>query len=241
MTTEPYFNHLGYLRMNMRRLEHLATLNLPLHDKTVLEIGAGIGDLTSYFLDRGCSVTSIEGRVDNVSTFESRYSNNGFWPQERLKIVCWDVAQLDSNHELTPHQIVFCYGLLYHLCDPASVIRQAAALCSEIMLVETAVAYRFHSDDIVNFAEDEKNPTNSITGDGSYPSRKWVFNRLLEHFPYVYSTVTQPCHEQFRTEWSTAEQLQGRSRAIFVASRKALDCALLLDYLPDRQFYRIES
>jgi 16S rRNA A1518/A1519 N6-dimethyltransferase RsmA/KsgA/DIM1 with predicted DNA glycosylase/AP lyase activity len=43
-------NH--YLRMNQRRLEHLASLGLPLSGRTVLELGAGIGDLSTFFLDR---------------------------------------------------------------------------------------------------------------------------------------------------------------------------------------------
>ena len=41
-----------YLRHNQRLLEHLATLGLPIAGRTVLEVGAGIGDLTSFFLDR---------------------------------------------------------------------------------------------------------------------------------------------------------------------------------------------
>ena len=36
----------NYLRINGRRLEHLASLGLPLDGRTVLEVGAGLGDLT---------------------------------------------------------------------------------------------------------------------------------------------------------------------------------------------------
>ncbi len=38
-----------YQRHNEKRLEHLASLNLPIADSTVLEVGAGIGDHTGFF------------------------------------------------------------------------------------------------------------------------------------------------------------------------------------------------
>ncbi len=38
-----------YRRHNSRRLEHLATLGLDLAGRKVLEVGAGIGDHTSFF------------------------------------------------------------------------------------------------------------------------------------------------------------------------------------------------
>ncbi len=49
-----------YQRHNQRRLEHLATLGLSIAGSTVLEVGAGIGDHTSFFLDRGCHVVCTE-------------------------------------------------------------------------------------------------------------------------------------------------------------------------------------
>ena len=40
-----------YLKHNQRRQEHLATLGLPLAGRSVIEMGAGIGDHTEFFLD----------------------------------------------------------------------------------------------------------------------------------------------------------------------------------------------
>jgi hypothetical protein len=45
------FHSPDYIRHNARRLEHLASLRLPIHDATVLEIGAGIGDHTTFYLE----------------------------------------------------------------------------------------------------------------------------------------------------------------------------------------------
>src|ERR1700682_5619401 len=55
-TAEQHFHSSSYLRHNASRQEHLATLGLDLNNKSVLEVGAGIGDHTTFFLDRGCEV-----------------------------------------------------------------------------------------------------------------------------------------------------------------------------------------
>src|SRR5690348_6158763 len=62
-----------YLRHNARRLEHLATLNLQLSGRSVLELGAGIGDHTSFFLDRGCTMCATDSRSENLNLLKARY------------------------------------------------------------------------------------------------------------------------------------------------------------------------
>ena len=46
------FHSHHYMRHNARRLEHLASLQIPVDGRTVLEVGAGIGDLSHFYLDR---------------------------------------------------------------------------------------------------------------------------------------------------------------------------------------------
>ena len=60
------FHSNNYLRINQRRLEHLVSLGLPLSGRTVLELGAGIGDLSTFFRDRDNEVTSVEARPENI-------------------------------------------------------------------------------------------------------------------------------------------------------------------------------
>ena len=62
-----------YQRHNRRRQEHLATLGLDLSGRRVLEIGAGIGDHTGFFVDRGCNITSTDGRPDCVTALGNRF------------------------------------------------------------------------------------------------------------------------------------------------------------------------
>ena len=67
------FHSDDYLRHNARRLEHLASLRLPVSGRSVLEVGAGIGDHTHYYTDRGCRVTITEARAQNLTYLTQRY------------------------------------------------------------------------------------------------------------------------------------------------------------------------
>jgi hypothetical protein len=219
------FRSNSYIRHNQRRLEHLASLNLPISGKTVLELGAGIGDHTSFFLDRGCAVTAVEARPRNVALLRRQFGN-------RIKIVTADVMEL-AAHNIPPAQVVHCYGLLYHLSRPLEAIGWIADHCSELCLLETCVS--FGDESAVNLVSEIKaSPTQAADGTGCRPTRRWVVGALKQFFPHVYVTVTQPCHEQFPTDWQSSGS-GGLARAVFVASRIALSNALLTSEIPSRQ------
>ena len=56
-----YFSSEHYETHNRARLRHLASLGLELSGR-VLEVGSGPGDHTAFYLERGCSVVSIDAR-----------------------------------------------------------------------------------------------------------------------------------------------------------------------------------
>lgn len=63
-------------RINRRRLEHLASLRLPVEGRNVLELGPGIGDLTDFFLERGCAVTAVDGRAEMLEVMRARFAGH---------------------------------------------------------------------------------------------------------------------------------------------------------------------
>jgi hypothetical protein len=153
-----------YVRHNQRRLEHLATLGLPLAGRTVLEVGAGIGDLTGFFLDRGCAVLSTEGRPENYELLRTRFD----WMETRL------LDLDDSDEGFDPRtEIVFCYGVLYHLRRPAEALSFLARACTSLMLLETCVA--FGEDERLEIVEESKEDASQATccsAGMSAPSRR---------------------------------------------------------------------
>lgn len=214
-----------YLRHNQRRLEHLASLGLALCGRSVLEVGAGIGDHTSFFLDRECVVTVTDARLANVR-------------QLRRTLPDSEVALLDldgpAGFDGRLFEIVYCYGTLYHLRNPAVALRYLAERCNGQLLLETCVSKGLN--DAVNLTpENQWVPSQAVSGIGCRPTRSWVFRTLSELFPYVYATTTQPAHPEFPLDWSQDVEDELLTRAVFVASRVPLQQRSLTPSLPEHQ------
>lgn len=220
-----HFHSNAYLRHNARRLEHLASLNIPVRGMSVLEVGAGIGDHSHYYLDRECQITITETRQDNLDYLILRYPG--------VNILRLD---LDSPQPLenSPFDIVHCYGLLYHLKNPDLALDFLSQSCQKILFLETCVSFG-DNEQINPVKEIQTNPTQAFSGVGCRPTRRWIFSRLQNHFDYVYIPRTQPNHEEFPLDWSHPEKHQGLSRSIFIASRTKLDNEILTDELIQHQ------
>jgi FkbM family methyltransferase len=220
------FRHVRYIQHNQRRLEHLASLGLDLENKTVLEVGAGIGDHTQFFLDRGCQVTVTEGRPENLEILKKRYPS--------LPVLYLDMDSPDENFD-QKFDIVYCYGLLYHLKNPAEAIAFMAQRCQRILLMETGVSYG--EDEVIKVHEEPANhPTHGVSGFGCFPTRSWIYHRLRQNFEFVYLPITQPYHEEFPIDWTAPVHTStGIVRAIFIASHYPIENPLLVKTIPMQQ------
>ena len=221
-----FFHADYYLRHNARRLEHLASLRIPVAGMKVLEVGAGIGDHSGYYLDRGCKMTITEARKENLEILRQRY------PEETILL-------LDMEHPSAvpgaPFDVVHCYGLLYHLNNPTQGLGFLSAHCRSLLILETCVSFGsgLHENRI---GEELRDFTQAISGAGCRPTRPWVFAELKRHFPFVYCSRTQPNHDEFPTDWNTPEKHKfALQRSVFVASRAPLDNQELVSHLPDVQ------
>jgi hypothetical protein len=234
VATRAAFHNPRYARHNARVLEHLASLNLDISGKSVLEFGAGIGDHSMFFLDRGCHVTSIEARAANVACMLQRHATERTaFPAERHRVIRGGAGDCGAILAGARFQIVYTYGLLYHLGEPEAFLRQSAARCEGLYLLETAVS------DLIGTAptyfEDTAEPTNSVDGACSLLSRQEIFDILRQCLPYVYMPVTQPPTELFLKDWTVAPGSRlSRHRAVFVGSVTPLDSAMLADRVLDR-------
>ena len=226
------FHSPRYLRNNFRRLEHLATLGLDIRNKAVLELGAGIGDLTTFFLDRNCQTTSTEGRAENFSLLAARYKDD-----PTVKTFALDLDPPPPGGAAAAlagrrFDIVFCYGLLYHLSDPAGALDFISDACSDLLLLETIVSP--HAGTVNSYRENIDLAGAAVSGLGCRPSRTWVFAELQRRFAHVYVPMTQPNHVEFPQDW-TLESHPAATRAVFVGSRRPIINPLLLEKLPTRQ------
>lgn len=220
------FHSFEYLRHNARRLEHLASLGIPVAGRSVLEVGAGIGDHSHYYIDRGCRITITEARPENLTYLRRLY------PDQSVSLL--DLERPADFGEVS-FDIVHCYGLLYHLSNPKKALTYLAKNTAKLLLLETCVSFG-EQEEVNLIAESQENPTQAYSGTGCRPTRAWLFKELKGLFEHVYVPRTQPCHAEFPLDWTAPQDHKaGLQRAIFVASREILQNDALTSSLPSKQ------
>ncbi len=222
------FRYRDYLRLNAARLDHLASLGLDIGGRRVLEVGAGVGDLTRFWVERGCTVHSTDARPDHVRLIARAFDNEPAVSVGRLDLD----APLPFTGE--PYDVVFAYGLLYHLADPVAGLAYMAAACRDLLVLETCVSVG--ADESPHpVGENALVPSQAVSGTGCRPTRAWVHARLREAFAHVYMPATQPDHAEFPLDWSVPSAAERLTRAVFIASRRPLANATLVEGIPTRQ------
>jgi 2-polyprenyl-3-methyl-5-hydroxy-6-metoxy-1,4-benzoquinol methylase len=210
--------------INIARQTHLASLGLDLARKRVLEVGAGIGLHTPFFLERGCEVLVTDGNAENVSEIRRRLPN--------VPSALLNLEQDGAIDGLGAFDLVYCYGLLYHLSNPEVAIAKFASVCRGQLLLETVVGLGRYPE--VQLIRDFVSNNQAVSGIGCRPTRPWIMQTLTRYFGHAYVTRTQPDYPDFTSDWITPET-RLIYRGVFVGSKYPLSSSELLSELPDRQ------
>lgn len=210
--------------INMMRQAHLASLGLDLARKQVLEVGAGIGLHTPFFLERGCEVLVTDGNAENVGEIRRRLPN--------VRSALLDLEQDRAIDDLGTFDIVYCYGLLYHLSNPEAAIAKFASVCRGQLLLETVVGLGRYPE--VQLIRDFVSNNQAVAGVGCRPTRPWIMQTLTRYFSHAYVTRTQPDYPDFTPDWIIPET-RLIYRGVFVGSKYPLSSPELLSELLDRQ------
>lgn len=209
------------LALTRARIVHLESLELDWAGKSVLEVGCGAGYLSEWLLAQGARVTAIDTRDENlIATREKSRS---------LIVYKEDIQGLHSW--LGVYDIVFCYGVLYHLENPIQALRNMVKMCHELLLIETIVCD--HPAPIAILRDE--NPAfvdQGMTELSLVPSGQFI-NQALRALglEYRYTTAKWPDHPHFtwKPQADLAHEHDGRPmRLILAASRKPLDPAKFL-------------
>jgi len=165
------FSTWEYRRINARRLEHLASLGLPLANRRGWEVSAGIGDLTDFFLDRECKVRITEIRPVLLGILRDRFPG--------IEITPLDLED-PASQTFGLFDVVFCYGTLYHVRNPGDAIAFLASCSEGLLILETCVS---RADDLaINLVEENSQfYTQAFHGMGCRPTRYFVFEELKKH------------------------------------------------------------
>jgi SAM-dependent methyltransferase len=203
------------LQLNRARLSHLESLGLPLQNKSVLDVGCGVGHLAQLFLAQNCRVVCLDGRRENIESLRARYPR-----------LTGHVMNVESDlSQFGQFDIVFSYGLLYHLENPIAALRHMAAVCNELLLLETIVCD--YNQPLLLLEDETKTFSQALYGIGGRPSPSFVVMALDRiGIPFVYAPKIQPDHPNFRFEWRNALDWRRDGhllRCVFVGARHQLD------------------
>lgn len=218
---EEVFDLSHSLRINEARLQHLASLKLPLAGKRVLDAGCGVGHHTDFYRKLGCAVVGVDGRAENITEMGKLYPH--------VEGHAIDV-QRESLEALGSFDVVHCYGLLYHLENPVGALRHLSQICRGLLLIETMICDSLKP--LALLKAETKSFDQALQGIGCRPSPAFIaltLNRL--GFPHLYGAATAPDHPDFQFEWKNNVDAQRDGvdmRSIFVASRTPLELDTLI-------------
>jgi 2-polyprenyl-3-methyl-5-hydroxy-6-metoxy-1,4-benzoquinol methylase len=135
MSSEWIFDGIEQRRIHESRRDFLAALlkSIPARARftTALDAGCGIGFFAGFLCTEGFDVTAYDAREENVAEAKLRYPNVKF---------CIRNAEDANVLKLGNFDLTVCFGLLYHLENPFSAIRNLYALTRQALIIESMIA-----------------------------------------------------------------------------------------------------
>lgn len=207
----------------MRRLEHIAGLHLPIFGKSVTDVGAGLGFMASYFLDRMCAVRLVDVSPTLLNLARLHFAASEPPDVENLSFQAIDLDGARAG-DLERRQVTVCCDMLWQAKDIDWSLRALAEMTDEILLLETRFAFGRRENLFVNADPDPDKMGNVRIASNVYPTRAWLWSKLGELFEHVYATRTQPNHPDFPLDWNSRNgySSDGFGRGVFVASRRPI-------------------
>ncbi len=131
-TATTLFDQDYYIEINEARWQAALAILQALPDiRTCLDAGAGPGWFAAKLSALGYNVVGVEGRPELAGAARDRVANVPF--------AVVDLEAKNAAAALPPMDLVFCFGLLYHLENPFAAIRHLRVLTRRYMLIETQI------------------------------------------------------------------------------------------------------
>jgi SAM-dependent methyltransferase len=161
---------------------------LPKH-RTCLDVGCGVGWFAEKLAAVGLDVRAIDGRTENVEEAARRVPGVTFAQV--------DIESPEAVSRQEPADLVFCFGLLYHLENPFRAIRHLRDLTKRTLFIETALS----PGDAATFqlVSEGQNDTQGLNHHAVIPSRTALLKMLsLAGFASIERFVGDVHHDDFR-------------------------------------------
>lgn len=207
MNAPRIFDQERYDRLNVARgavvTSLLSQVGASLGLRTAIDVGCGLGYFSGVLKSLGLDVQAADGRLKNVEEARRRFPGIRFHECDAQDAALRDLGKFD---------LVFCFGLLYHLENPFITIRHLQAMTSKLLLVEAVI---FPGDEPIMALVDE-GPTEDqgLNHIAFYPTESCLVKMLYRAgFLNVYGFETQPDHPEYHAGTNSR-----RTRTMLAAS-----------------------
>jgi FkbM family methyltransferase len=176
--------------------------------ESAVDAGCGVGFFSQMLAECGLNVCGFDGRAENVAEACRRFPQIPFAEAD---------IQDRAIVELGSFDLVFCFGLLYHLENPVLAIRHLRVLTEKCLLLESMCLPEEKSSMLLR--EEPRQEDQGLTDLACYPSEGSLVKMLYRAgFSVVYRVMPLPDHDDFR---DTPDHLQRRT--ILLASCLPID------------------
>jgi SAM-dependent methyltransferase len=185
------FDHQHYELLNSSRgavvSRLLHELKVPLGLRTAIDVGCGLGFFSGLLRSLGLEIMGVDGRQQNVKEAQRRNPD--------IRFARFD-AEDPSLRTLGIFDLVFCFGLLYHLENPLLTIRHLYAMTKKLLFVEAVI---FPGDEpIMGLIDEAWHDDQGLNHVAFYPTEACLIKMLFRvGFPYVYEFTQQPDHADY--------------------------------------------
>lgn len=194
-----------YEVLNKIRWEQFLTMGISLKGLTVFEPGAGIGDQTEWLLEQGVrSIIVNDGREENIQLIQERFKDD-----PRVTTILENMEEWENPVFDFDVQFIYCYGMYYHINDPAFDVLFRFSQIGEAMALE----YLEGDDTVAGYGYD--NPSTSLSRNGIRPTTATMVKAMKESWVFTYLPKVQ-------LDWDDP-CAQGTPRRIIVGSNYPME------------------
>lgn len=206
-----------YFWLNEYRWRLLAKTGISFQDKIIFEPGAGIGDQTAWLLNQGAGhVIVSDGRQQNLEIIQKRFQK-----ETRVSSYLINLEEsLDSDSFKFTTDIVFLWGVYYHLMDPPPNFPLLQRLSNVAPMIILDFQLSLTGFDYIRNYNYENNST-SIGKSSWALTTKTMVSVIRSTFGFVYFPVEQ-------MNWEDPSTLSA-PRRIIIGSKEKLDFRGLIE------------
>jgi SAM-dependent methyltransferase len=161
--------------------------------KTAVDVGCGLGYFSGVLKSFGFDVTAVDGHQQNVDEEQLRNPD--------IRFLRFD-AEDPEMRSLGKFDLVFCFGLLYHLENPLLAIRHLQAMTGTLLLAEGVI---FPGDSpTMGLVDEVSSDDQGLNHIAFYPTEACLQKMFYcAGLRFVYRFTTLPDHPDYHRKMST--------------------------------------